>query len=234
MHQGLAFALSVAVIAWTTNTVADSQKLKGEYGFTGTANCLVAPGSVPEGPVETNPTPGTAFPNSDSMRGCSRSIKDRHSRGHLPSRDSYVQRRRNRDGQGYGRGHLRSSDPGAERFPHFPAFRAVCGTSTSLQFTYTVNGDGELDLRHGAGQLHRDFLDRAAHRTRAADRPVDAIPPVDGHISHDGKTLIAAHITTAVESTPIRTATSIRKSAIARACSLPCRRAMTSNGAGVP
>src|SRR4051812_24231769 len=62
------FAASAPVVAliWVTGASADSPKLKGSYGFTGTAACLIAPGHVgdPNGPPLNNPTPGVALPNS--------------------------------------------------------------------------------------------------------------------------------------------------------------------------
>src|SRR4051812_18043345 len=64
------FFVSVATIAITmaSSALADSPKLKGDYGFTGTAACLVAPGHVgnPNTPpqLNNNPTPFVALPNS--------------------------------------------------------------------------------------------------------------------------------------------------------------------------
>jgi hypothetical protein len=42
------FALSVSVVAmtWAATAAADSPNIKGSYGFTGTAACLVSPGQV--------------------------------------------------------------------------------------------------------------------------------------------------------------------------------------------
>src|SRR6266404_517227 len=60
-----AFALSVSIVAmtWAANAAADSPKLKGAYGFTGTAACLVAPGQVPGAtPLPANPTPFVPLP----------------------------------------------------------------------------------------------------------------------------------------------------------------------------
>src|SRR5882672_1211891 len=64
-----AFALSVSIVAmtWAASAAADSPRLKGAYGFTGTAACLVAPGHVGDPntpPPLPNPTPGVALPNS--------------------------------------------------------------------------------------------------------------------------------------------------------------------------
>jgi hypothetical protein len=58
------FALT---LSWAASAAADSPPmLRGSYGFTGTAACLVATGHVgdPAGPALPNPTPGIALPNS--------------------------------------------------------------------------------------------------------------------------------------------------------------------------
>src|ERR1700720_1283295 len=67
VHRAIAFAVSTVALTVAGSAAADSPKLKGAYGFTGTAACLVAPGhvgnpSVP--PPLPNPTPGIALPNS--------------------------------------------------------------------------------------------------------------------------------------------------------------------------
>src|SRR5580700_10566277 len=46
MQRTLAFSVSAIVMIWAASAAADSPKLKGAYGFTGTAACLVAPGST--------------------------------------------------------------------------------------------------------------------------------------------------------------------------------------------
>src|SRR6267154_962932 len=62
-------ALSLFAVAMTSATAtADSPKLKGAYGFTGTAACLVAPGHVGDQntppPLPANPTPFVPLPLS--------------------------------------------------------------------------------------------------------------------------------------------------------------------------
>src|SRR3954470_10314602 len=67
MYREFALSVSVATLAWAGTAAADSPKLKGSYGFTGTAACLVAPGHVGDAnvpPPLPNPSPGTALPNS--------------------------------------------------------------------------------------------------------------------------------------------------------------------------
>ena len=62
------FAISVSALTLihAASAAADAPKLKGSYGFTGAADCLVAQGYAgsPGGPPIANPTPGVAFPNS--------------------------------------------------------------------------------------------------------------------------------------------------------------------------
>jgi len=67
MQRVLMLSASVVAMTWAANAVADSPNLKGAYGFTGTAACLVAPGHVGDPttpPPLANPTPGVALANS--------------------------------------------------------------------------------------------------------------------------------------------------------------------------
>jgi hypothetical protein len=67
MQRVLMVSASVVAMTWAASAVADSPNLKGAYGFTGTAACLVAPGHVGDPttpPPLPNPTPGVALPNS--------------------------------------------------------------------------------------------------------------------------------------------------------------------------
>ena len=61
-----AITLSALTLTWAAAAAADPPRLKGSYGFTGSAACLVAPGYAgnPSGPPLPNPTPGVALPNS--------------------------------------------------------------------------------------------------------------------------------------------------------------------------
>jgi len=192
MHQGLAFALSVAVIAWTTSAVADSKKLKGEYGFTGTAACLVAPGSDP-GPG--NPTPGTALPNS----GFNASLQPKVGATSF-SRSFSVEGIRTFNGDGTGTvkgtsvGITVRPTPGPTGYPSFPP--SAGSSDFSFSFTYTVDGNGGWTATMVPGSYTETFV--TGPRT-GQTATVDAIPPVTGMISQDGKTLIAAHVAPAVE-----------------------------------
>jgi hypothetical protein len=82
----------------------------------------------------------------------------------------------------------------APAFPHFPA--AGGSSSFGFSFTYTVNGDGSFSTAMVPNSYSESFL--TGPRT-GQTATVDAIPPFTGLISQDGKTLIVAHTTTAVE-----------------------------------
>jgi hypothetical protein len=66
LRSVFAASVSALTLTWTAVAAADPPGLKGSYGFTGTAACLVAPGHVgdPNGPPLPNPTPGVALVNS--------------------------------------------------------------------------------------------------------------------------------------------------------------------------
>ena len=47
-HRTLLWTVSIIAATWASTAAADDRpRLKGAYGFTGTAVCLTAPGSVP-------------------------------------------------------------------------------------------------------------------------------------------------------------------------------------------
>jgi hypothetical protein len=197
-----AFPLSALVLTtWAAAAAADPPRLKGSYGFTGNATCLVAPGYAgnPSGPPIPNPTPGVAFPNSgfqpdlrpnDVLTGVNGSFS--YSFG--------VEGIRTFDGHGAGtvKGTAVSvtvrPTPGPGGYPHFPP--AASSADFSFSFTYTVNPDGSWSAAMVPGSYAETFL--TGPRT-GQTATVDAIPPVTGMISQDGKTLIGAQTTTTVE-----------------------------------
>src|SRR5262249_16842180 len=64
---GRAFGFAAIVVAtgYATSPSADWPQLRGSYGFTGTASCLVAPGGIAAAtPLPTNPTPGVLLPGA--------------------------------------------------------------------------------------------------------------------------------------------------------------------------
>jgi hypothetical protein len=186
MQRTLAFSVSAIVMVWAASAAADSPKLKGAYGFTGTAACLVAPGSTgtTSGPPGFNANLQTldganSFSHSFSVEGI---------------------RTFNGDGTGTVKGTSVGITPRPTPGPppgFIPSFLPSAGSSTfSFSFTYTLDGDGGWTATMVPGSYTETFV-TGPRSTQTAT--VDAIPPVTGLISQDGKTLIAAHTTTTVE-----------------------------------
>lgn len=188
---------SVLVIAWTASAAADSPNLKGAYGFTGTADCLAAQGHVgdPNGPPLPNPTPGVALANS----GFNADLQVKDVPGSY-TRSFAVEGIRTFNGDGTGTvkgtavGITHRPTPGPGGFPHFPP--SAGSGDFSFSFTYTVNGDGSWTSAMVPGSYTENFVTGPRAGQTAT---VDAIPPVTGMISQDGKTLIAAHIAPIIE-----------------------------------
>jgi hypothetical protein len=193
----LAISTSVFTLAWATGAVADSPNLKGSYGFTGTAACLVAPGHVgdPNGAPLPNPSPGIALANS----GFQPNLRP-NDPGSSYSRSFSVEGIRQFNGDGTGTvkgtavGIVGRPTPGPGGFPHFPP--AASSADFSFSFTYTVDGDGSWTSAMVPGSYIENFTTGPRAGESAA---VDAIPPVTGMISEDGKTLIIAHLAPTVE-----------------------------------
>ena len=205
MRDGIAVIVSVVAVTWAASAQADSPNLKGQYGFTGSAACLVAPGhagneNVP--PPLPNPTPGVALPNS----GFNAQLQpnDFTNPGTSPSasynRSFSVEGIRTFNGDGTGTvkgtvvGVTDRPTPGPDGFPHFPP--AAASADFSFSFTYTVDGNGGWTATMVPGSYSETYT--AGPRT-GQTATVDAIPPVSGMISEDGKTLTAAHVTPVVE-----------------------------------
>jgi hypothetical protein len=202
-----AFGVFVSVIAVTAaaSARADSPNLKGQYGFTGSAACLVAPGHVGNEnvpPPLPNPTPGVALPNS----GFNAQLQpnDFTNPGTSPSasynRSFSVEGIRTFNGDGTGTvkgtafGIADRPTPGPDGFPHFPP--SAASADFSFSFTYTVDGNGGWTATMVPGSFSETYT--AGPRT-GQTATVDAIPPVSGMISEDGKTLTAAHVNPIVE-----------------------------------
>ncbi len=201
-----AFVCSTAILlASAVTAAADSPKLKGAYGFTGTAACLVAPGHVGDAnvpPPLTNPTPGIALPNSgfNAQLRPNDSLPAPASPSQNYSRSFSVEGIRTFNGNGTGTvkgtavGISVRPTPGPNGFPHFPP--SAGSADFSFNFTYTVDGNGGWTSTMVPGSYTETFV--TGPRT-GQTATVDAIPPVTGMISEDGKTLIAAHTTPVVE-----------------------------------
>jgi hypothetical protein len=206
VHRTIVLAISTVALTAAGSAFADSPKLKGAYGFTGTAACLVAPGH--DASTTTNPTPGTALPNS----GFQPSLRPKDAG--LPggqnsfARSFSVEGIRTFDGAGNGTvkgtavGIVTRPTPGPGGFPNFPP--AAASAEFSFSFTYTVNADGSWTSAMVPNSYHETHVTGPRSHFNPANpvdqtSTVDAIPPVTGMVSQDGKTLIAAHVTTAVE-----------------------------------
>jgi hypothetical protein len=197
-----AVSFAVAALTWAGAAAADSPRLKGSYGFTGTAACLIAPGHAgdPNGPPLANPTPGVALANAGFQPNLRPNDAVPGSSSQAFSQSFSVEgvRKFNGDGTGTVKGTVVGitprPTPGPGGFPHFPS--AAGSADFSFSFTYIVNPDGTWTGTMVPGSYSENHLTgpRAGQTST-----VDAIPPVIGMISQDGKTLIAAHVTTAVE-----------------------------------
>jgi hypothetical protein len=181
--------VAVPMISATTAAAADplTAILKGAYGFTGSAACLVAPGS---GSSQTGPypnagfnstfqpvDPATAFSNSFSVEG----IRTFNGNGTGSVKGTTV-------------GFAPPPTPSGPGFPSFPP--DASSDSFSYDFTYTVNADGSWTSAMVAGSFSGKFL--TGPRT-GQTYSIDQIPPVDGLIEEGALTLVGAHLTTAVE-----------------------------------
>jgi hypothetical protein len=145
----------------------------------------------------TNPTPGTALPNSGFDPTTLRP-KD----GKVFSHSFAVEgiRKFNGDGTGTVKGTAvgitvpPTPGPAGSGYPTFPP--AAGSSNFSFSFTYTVNGDGSWTSAMVPGSYSETFV---AGPRAGQTGVVDAIPPIAGMMSQDAKTLIAAHLTPVVE-----------------------------------
>jgi hypothetical protein len=203
---------SILAITWATGALADPPQLKGAYGFTGTAACLDAQGSVGNPnvpPPLPNPTPGVALPNSgfqpdlrpnDAAPGSS-------TEAYYNSFSVEGIRTFNGDGTGTVVGTAVEitprPTPGPNGFPHFPP--AAGSSNFSLSFNYTVDGNGNWTATMVPGSYVETFVNGPRSHFNPANggvdqtATVDAIPPFTGMISQGGTILIAAHTTPMVE-----------------------------------
>jgi hypothetical protein len=199
-------AVAALVIAATCTTAsADSPRLKGSYAFTGTAACLVSPGQWDPGVanIPANPNPGVLAPGS----GFRPNLQPNDA---LPSPPNPPQNSFTRSFSvfgirtfdGHGHGHVSGTavgidgrpTPGPNGWPHFPP--SAGSGDFSFDFTYAVDGNGGWTSTMVPGSYTESF---ATGPRAGQTATVDAIPPVTGSISLDGKTLIAAHTVPVVE-----------------------------------
>src|SRR5689334_15101257 len=183
MHR--TFALTIAGLALAgVGSAAAEPNIKGSFGFTGTAACLVAVGHVGDpntSPPMANPTPGVALPNA----GFNANLQPNDTPGSEAfSFSNAVEGIRTFDGHGHGTvkgstvGITVRPTPGPGGFPHFPP--AAGSADFSFQFTYTVDGNGGWTATMVPGSYLQTYL--TGPRTGQTST-VDAIPPVTGMIS---------------------------------------------------
>ncbi len=205
MRSGSQFGLGsgLAVVALLAGVSAasadfDGPKLRGSYAFTGTADCLVSPGHVPDTVPDTNPTPGVALSNSGFNSRLQPNDAGPTSGAYNHSFSVEGIRKFNGNGTGTVKGTVvgisHRPTPGPNGFPHFPP--SASAADFSFSFTYTVNEDGSWTSAMVPGTYTETYT--SGPRT-GQTATVDAIPPVTGMISQDHKTLVAAHVTPTVE-----------------------------------
>jgi hypothetical protein len=169
---------------------ASPKKLKGEYAFTGSGSCLIAPGSDP-GPG--NPTPGVALPNSGFNAKLQPLV---HATAFSTSDSVEGVRIFNADGTGTVKGTTISMSerptPGPTGYPSFPT--AATSNTFSASFTYKVNSDDTFEVAL-AGPLTGTIL--TGPRT-GQTFTIDTIPLM-GLINKNGDTLTVASVVPTVE-----------------------------------
>ena len=183
----------VLATTWAASASADSPFIKGAYGFTGEAACLVAPGS-------TGAPPGSA-----GFSGDLQPLDNQQAFSHSFSVEGIRMFRGDGTGsvKGTAVGITVRPTPGPP--PLVPSFPASAGSSNfSFDFTYMVNGDGSFTATMVPGSYSETFVTGPRSTQNPANAmnqtaTVDAIPPITGLISLDGKTLIAAHVAPVIE-----------------------------------
>jgi hypothetical protein len=190
MRHMLVWMISaVPMISAATAAAEDfsTASLTGAYGFTGSAACLVAPGS---GTSQTGPYPNAGFNSSFQPLNPATAFSNSFSAEGI--------RTFNGKGGGTVKGTTVSiAPPPTPSGPGLPSFPPDAGSdSFSYDFTYTVNADGSWTSAMVAGSFSGKFL--TGPRT-GQTYSIDQIPPIDGLIEEGGLTLVGAHITTQVE-----------------------------------
>src|SRR5262249_30231961 len=146
------------------------------------------------------PTPGVALPNSGFNANLQPNDAVPGSATQSYTRSFSVEGIRTFNGDGTGTvkgtavGIVGRPTPGPHGFPPFPP--SASSADFKFDFTYTVDGNGGWTSAMVPGSYSETFT--AGPRT-GQTATIDAIPPVTGMISQDGKTLIAAQTAPAVE-----------------------------------
>jgi hypothetical protein len=199
MQRTFMFAVSAVAMTWAANALADSPNLQGAYAFTGTAACLVAPGSG------LAPAPGNTTPFANAnFNGYLQPIYPTNAFSHSFSVEGI--RTFNGDGTGTVTGTSLGitvrPTPAAPGYPAFPP--SADTTNFSFKFTYTINHDGGWTATMVPGSYNEIFVAGPRSTENPANvnnqtATIDAIPPMTGLISQDGQTLIVAHTAAVVE-----------------------------------
>jgi len=184
MQRACLWIISALLMSWGVFAVTDeaaAQTLKGAYGFTGTANCLVAlNGFNDKQQVKMSATPPSAFGFSFSVEGI---------------------RTFNGDGTGTVNGTAVTTTGETE-----PLFRPNASShNLTFNFTYVVNGDGSWTSDMVPMTYLGTFL--TGPRGPLAGPPsvpaqtytIDKLPTISGLMAVNGMTLTAAHLTPTVE-----------------------------------
>ena len=192
------FWLVSALVVWAASAIADDRdghsRLKGEYAFTGTTACLVAPGSTSPA-TPTNPTPGISLPNA----GFNANLQPVD--GKVFSSSSSVEgiRTFNGDGTGTVKGTVVSitvpptPGPAGTGYPSFPP--SASSNTFSASFTYTVLADGTFTVELVPGSFLGTFLTGPrTGQTVTIDKT-----PLAGLIGEDKKMLTLASVEPTIE-----------------------------------
>jgi hypothetical protein len=152
-----------------TSALADPPQLKGEYGFTGTAACLVSPSGFDAMLRPINAA--TSFTRSFSVEGI-------------------------RTFNGDGTGSVKGTVVGIVVRPDVAP--SAGSADFQFDFTYVVNADGSWTSTMVQNSYTETFTSgpRSSPRQTAT---IDAIPPISGMVSQNGMTLTAAHLQPVVE-----------------------------------
>jgi hypothetical protein len=167
MQRILVFSVSVAAMtAWAASAVADSPKLKGDYGFTGSSTCVTTLDGFTPNPPQT---PDEIFPPtslfSDAVQGI---------------------RTFNGDGNGTDTG----SSMGVDYLAN--TIKANAGASTfSFSFTYTLNGDGTFTTTASSPPTGMVTAGPRAGQSFS----IFNFPILTGQISQNAMTLMLASLT---------------------------------------
>jgi hypothetical protein len=211
MKRAIAIASLAVGAGFATTAWADSPNIKGSYAFTGTAACLVSPGHVDAATaLQQNPQPNQLLPGA----GFNARLQPNDINNPTPPAQNAVGQQSFtrsfsvegiRTFDGHGNGHVKGTaisidgrpTPGPTGYPHFPP--SAGSADFKFDFTYTVDGDGGWTATMVPGSFMETFTSGPRANPVVQTATVDAIPPISGAISLDGKTLIEAQTAPTVE-----------------------------------